>query len=117
MHPSPEGGQLSVRTSEIGGLELGRWMVDQVIPPSCVDSMVGSLYAPAGLWVSYLDIATQQSVAFAHETPVGMFSHPAEGPSTSQLSPASDVVAISYGALDGPETGTSVQCFASPQEA
>jgi hypothetical protein len=52
MHPSPDGGQLKVRTSAIGGLAVGSATVDQVLPSSCVDSIVGSLYAPAGLLAS-----------------------------------------------------------------
>ena len=43
MHPSPEDGQLRVSTSEMGGLAHGKGTVDQVMPPSWVDSIVGSL--------------------------------------------------------------------------
>jgi len=52
MHPSPDGGQLKVSTSEIGGLAVGSATVDHVLPPSWVDSIAGSLYAPAGLSLS-----------------------------------------------------------------
>jgi hypothetical protein len=43
MQPSPDGGQLSVRTSAIGGFDDGRGMEDQLAPPSWVSSLRGLL--------------------------------------------------------------------------